>query len=316
MRCLVTGAAGFIGSRLSARLVADGHSVVGLDDLSTGSQDNLVDVSEADFVVGDLRDEDTVRRVAQGCEVIYHLGAVRSVPLSIAYPALTTDVNIRGTLNVLIAAHAEEARVVFASSSSVYGQQKRYPLRETMTPRPRSPYAASKLAGEAYCETWWRSYSVPTVALRYFNVYGPRQDPISEYAVVVPKFILSCLSGSAPVIHGDGEQARDFTYVEDAVEGSVLAGHASQDAWGRVFNIGGGRTPMSVNRLLEKIADLTETAPEPLHEPPREGDVRLTHADLSLAESALGYRPSVGIDEGLERSVTWFAKHLAVGARA
>lgn len=306
MRCLVTGAAGFIGSRLSVRLIAEGHDVIGFDDLSTGSLDNLSDAPEVDLQIGDLRDEASVWDVARDRDVIFHLGAVRSVPRSMEEPGSTTDVNVRGTANVLIAAARSGSLVVSASSSSVYGEQDRYPLVETMTPDPRSPYAVSKLAGEAFCRTWGHAFGVRTVSLRYFNVYGPRQDPSSQYAVVVPIFALACLTGDRPVIHGDGEQARDFTYIDDAIEATVRAAHADGRAWGRVFNVGGGRTPTSVNELLRKIAALTGSEVYPLHGPPREGDVRLTHADLAAVERVVGYHPKWSIDDGLAQVVEWF----------
>jgi UDP-N-acetylglucosamine/UDP-N-acetyl-alpha-D-glucosaminouronate 4-epimerase len=259
MRWLVTGAAGFIGSHLCRRLIADGEDVVGLDDLSDGKLENLADLPEVRFVEADLRDEATVSDVTSGCDVVLHQGAMRSVPRSIAEPAKTTDVNVRGTLNVLLSAREHGARVVFASSSSVYGDRDTFPLREDMAPLPRSPYAASKLAGEAYCRTWWLSFGVPTLSLRYFNVYGPGQDPANRYAAVVPLFILACLDGRAPEIHGDGEQARDFTYIDDVVEANLLAARATEDAFGRVLNIGGGREPTSVNEILRIVARLTGT---------------------------------------------------------
>jgi nucleoside-diphosphate-sugar epimerase len=316
MRCLVTGAAGFIGSHLSIRLCREGHEVVGLDDLSEGSLDNLAEVPEVTFVEGDLRDEEIVRQAARGCEVIFHQGAVRSVPRSMAMPGLTTEVNVLGTLNVLLAAGEHSARVVSASSSSVYGDQEEFPLQESMTPLPRSPYATSKLAGEVYCSSWWRTFRTPAISLRYFNVYGPRQDPSSEYATVVPRFVLACMRGEQPVIHGDGDQARDFTYVDDAVEANLLAARAPEEACGRAFNVGGGRKPTSVNELLGLIAGLTETEPDPVHTDPRPGDVRLTDADVSAAERLLGYRPQVAIDEGLARTVAWFQEHHSETSRS
>ena len=306
MRMLVTGAAGFIGSHLCRRLVADGHEVVGLDDLSDGKLENLADVPNVRFVEADLRDEEAVRAAADGSAVVFHQGAMRSVPRSIAQPEATTDVNVRGTLNVLLAARDARANVVFASSSSVYGDQQTFPLREDMAPLLRSPYAASKLAGEAFCRSWWLSFGVPAVSLRYFNVYGPGQDPANEYAAVVPRFVMACLTGTAPEVHGDGEQSRDFTYIDDVVEANVLAGRAPEAARGRVLNVGGGREPTSVNRILEIAAGLTGASPDPVHTPAREGDVRRTEADVSLARRLIGYDPKVDIEEGLRRTVEWF----------
>jgi nucleoside-diphosphate-sugar epimerase len=306
MRVLVTGVAGFIGSHLAARLVADGHDVVGLDDMSDGSQENLARADGIRFVNADLRDPPAVAAAAASCEVIFHQGAKRSVPRSIKEPELFTDVNVRGTLNVLLAAHREGARVVAASSSSVYGDQDRFPLVESMFPRPRSPYAASKLAGEAYYRSFWLSMGVRAIGLRYFNVYGPGQDPASEYAAVVPRFVLACLTGGAPVIHGDGEQARDFTYIDDVVEANLLAGRAPDEAQGLTFNVGGGARPTSVNQVLRMIAEITGTRPKPAFEPPRAGDVRHTEADVSLAHDLFGYTPRVGIAEGLRRTVDHF----------
>jgi UDP-glucose 4-epimerase len=233
-------------------------------------------------------------------------------------PGDVTDVNVRGTLNVLMAAHRWGARVVFASSSSAYGDQSELPLNETLTPRPQSPYAASKVAGEAYCGTWTRAFGIPTVSLRYFNVYGPGQDSSSEYAVVVPKFIVACLTGHRPIVHGDGDQARDFTFIDDAVKANVLAAQAPRPAWGRAINVGGGGAPTSINTLLALVGELTSTRPDPIHGPPRPGDVRMTEADISLATELLGFRPRVGLREGLRRTVEWFSAEIgeqAVPAR-
>jgi UDP-glucose 4-epimerase len=306
LRCLVTGAAGFIGSHLCIRLVAEGHQVIGFDNLSEGSTSNLKDAPEVDLIEGDLRSENDVHMAARGCEVLFHQGAMRSVPRSMEIPGTTTDVNVRGTLNILLAARDEAASVVFASSSSVYGDQKVFPLREDLRPGPLSPYASSKFAAEIYCETWWRAFGVPTVSLRYFNVYGPRQDPTNEYATVVPRFVLACLQGDRPIIYGDGNQARDFTFIDDTVEANLLAARAGEDAFGRAFNIGGGERPTSVNELLEKIARLTSSTPTPVYKPPRPGDVLLTEADVSRANAGIGYKPQVSIDAGLTRTVEWF----------
>jgi nucleoside-diphosphate-sugar epimerase len=307
MKALVTGGAGFIGSHLVRRLVADGHEVRALDDLSDAAPDNLEGVREVEIIQADLRDARAVLESARGAEVIFHQGAKRSVPRSIKEPRLTTEVNVNGTLNVLMAAVEIDARVVFASSSSVYGEQDTFPLREDMAPLPRSPYAASKLAGEAYCRAWTRSWGVPTVSMRYFNVYGPRQDPLSEYAAVIPRFILACLDHTRPEIQGTGEQARDFTYIDDVVEANVLAAYAGEGAWGRVLNVGGGGRPTSVNELLAMISIETGFEPDPVHTAPREGDVFWTEADVSLAKEVLGYRPAVPIDEGVRKTVEWFS---------
>jgi nucleoside-diphosphate-sugar epimerase len=309
-RALVTGAAGFIGSHLARRLVADGVEVVGLDDLSDGSLENLRDVPEARFIEADLCDEQAVAVAAQGCSAIYHQGAKRSVPRSMEQPGLTTDVNVRGTLNVLLAARDAGAVVVAASSSSVYGDQSEFPLRESMTPAPRSPYAASKLAPEVYCAGIGLSYGVPTVALRYFNVYGPGQDPESEYAAVVPRFAVACLTGARPEVHGDGEQSRDFTYIDDVVEANLRSARSPSEAHGRAFNIGGGGEPTSVNGLLALVAEAAGVVPDPMHTGTRAGDVRMTQADVSLAERLLGFTPSVPIDEGVRRTVEWFRAAL------
>jgi UDP-glucose 4-epimerase len=303
---MVTGAAGFIGSHLCRRLVAEGSEVVGFDDLSEGSLDNLRDLPEVRVVEADLRDEAAVAGAASGCRAILHQGGKRSVPRSMEEPALFADVNVRGTLNVLLAARDAGAVVVSASSSSVYGDQTTFPLHEGLTPRPRSPYAASKLATEVYCAGLWRSYGVPAISARYFNVYGPGQDPISEYAAVIPRFVVACMTGTRPVIHGDGEQARDFTYIDDAVEANLLASRAPADAYGLALNVGGGAAPTSVNRTLQIIAGYVGVSPDPVFEPSRPGDVRLTDADVSLARDRIGYKPRVGIEEGLLRTVEFF----------
>jgi nucleoside-diphosphate-sugar epimerase len=316
-RILVTGGAGFIGSHLCRRLVAEGDDVVVLDDLSEGTLENLRDLPEVRFVEGDIRDGAVVMDAARGCSGILHHAAKRSVPRSMREPVLTTDVNVRGTLNVLLSAREHGAVLVSASSSSVYGDQDVFPLHEGMDPRPRSPYAASKLAAEVYCSAMWIADGMRSVSLRYFNVFGPGQDPASEYAAVIPRFIVACLDGARPVVYGDGEQARDFTYIDDVVSANLLALEAPDVAFGRAFNIGGGARPTSVNRLLQLVAAQCDVTPDPVYEPPREGDVLLTEADISSAADAFGYHPTVPIEDGLRRTVDAFraaSDHVALGA--
>jgi UDP-glucose 4-epimerase len=307
VRVLVTGAAGFIGSHLCRRLVAEGSQVVGFDNLSAGDPANLADVPEVLLVEADLRDGDAVADAARGCDAILHHAARKSVPLSVQEPEEFVEVNVRGTLNVLLAAREGPATAVFASSSSVYGDQEIFPLREDAQPRPRSPYAATKLAGEALFGSWWHSYRVPTITLRYFNVYGPGQDPASEYAAVIPRFVTACLTGATPVVYGDGKQGRDFTYIDDVVDANLLALRAPERAFGRVLNAGAGRPPTTINQLLELVARHAGASPEPVHEPPREGDIRRSEADIALARELIGYAPEVSIDEGIRRTVEWFA---------
>lgn len=307
---MVTGAAGFIGSHLSRRLVAEGHDVVAFDDLSEGSMANLADIHELRFERGDICDADTLTRVTRGCDVLFHQAARKSVQRSVEDPDAFHRVNVGGTFNVLEAAREAGAAVVIASSSSVFGDQERYPLTEDMEPRPRSPYAATKLAGEAYARAWSSSLGVPTIALRYFNVYGPGQDPASPYAAVIPRFVSACLSGDRPTIFGDGEQARDFTYIDDVVEANLLAARMPEPARGRVLNAGGGRAPTSVNELLASIARITRSTPEPAYAPPREGDIRRSEADVSLARQLIGYDPRIDIEGGLRRTVAWFERDV------
>ncbi|MCX7751745.1 MAG: SDR family oxidoreductase [Blastocatellia bacterium] len=305
---LVTGGAGFIGSHVVERLVALGHRVRVLDDLSEGRRENLAAVwDRIEFLEGDVRDPEVVRRAVVGVDYVLHQAALRSVPRSVEDPMATTAVNVLGTVNLLQAAReAGVRRVVFASSSSVYGETSELPLRESQPPRPVSPYAVSKLAGEQYCAVFTRLYGMETVSLRYFNVFGPRQDPRSEYAAVIPRFILAALRGEPLEIHGDGLQSRDFTYVENVVEANVRAATQPGIA-GEVFNIGCGQrySVLEVKAHLERIFGRSLPA---RHTPPRKGDVRHTQADMSKAEAGLGYRPLVSFEEGLRRTVEFFAE--------
>jgi UDP-glucose 4-epimerase len=304
---LITGGAGFIGSNVAVSLAAQGREVRVLDDLSTGSASNLEEAgAEVELRTGDVRDRDAIRRAVAGCDVVFHFAALPRVARSIADPSGTHDVNVTGTLNVLLAARdAGVRRVVYASSSSIYGDTPTLPKHEDMAPLPRSPYAAGKLSGEAYCRAFASVYALETVALRFFNVFGPRQDPTSEYAAVIPRFITRMLAGQHPQIYGDGRQSRDFTYIDNVVDGCVRAAAGGPESSGQVMNVACGERitlldlVAAINRLLE-----TNLAPE-LAEP-RAGDVRHSLAAIEKAAELIGYRPSVSVYDGLARTVTWF----------
>ncbi|HEU5321256.1 MAG TPA: SDR family oxidoreductase [Methylomirabilota bacterium] len=308
---LVTGGAGFIGSHLVERLLVSGERDVRVfDDFSTGREANLAFASRypgrLQVVRGDVRDLAAVERSAAGAHVVFHQAAMRSVPRSVADPLGANAHNVVGTLHVLEAARrAGVRRVVYASSSSVYGDRPELPKREDQPPAPVSPYAVSKAAAEQYAAVWSRLYGVQTVGLRYFNVFGPRQDPASEYAAVIPRFILWALSGQPLEVHGDGTQSRDFTYIDNVVEANCLAAEAP-DAAGEVFNVGCG----SRVSLLEIVDRLEHRLGRPLarrHTPARPGDVPHTLADVTKAKRLLGYTPLVGFDEGFRRTVDHFA---------
>lgn len=309
---LVTGGAGFIGSHLAERLARDGHAVRVLDDFSAGSEANLATFRERIEVVrGDIGNLDVVREAVRDVEVVFHQAALGSVPRSVADPLTTHEVNITGTLNVLLAARdAGVRRLVYASSSSVYGETPELPKRETMSPQPLSPYALSKLAGEHYISVFKEVYGFEAVALRYFNIFGPRQDPNSHYAAVMPKFATALLEGRRPTIYGDGLQSRDFTYVENVVEANLRASEAA-DVAGRVFNVAcGGR--YTLLDLLEKMKTFLGSSVEPLHEAARAGDVRDSQAAIDAAQAAFDYRVFVDFEEGLRRTVEWYKSAYAV----
>lgn len=305
--CLVTGGAGFIGSNLSRELLKKGHSVRVLDNFSTGRHENLADVKDRiDLQVGDLRDDDALFNAVMGVRYIFHVGALPSVIRSVEDPQTTHDVNITGTLKLLLAAReAGVERVILSSSSSVYGDTPTLPKREDMLPNPLSPYALSKLAGEHYLRIFNELYGLRTYSLRYFNVFGPHQDPASHYAAVIPLFIDALRRDQAPTIHGDGEQTRDFTFVDDVVAGNMCCMEAPDDAAGGAFNLAWGyRT--SVNELAARIAVLMGKDIEPVHQDPRPGDVRDSQADSTRARKMLGWNPTVEFEDGLRRTVEWF----------
>jgi UDP-glucose 4-epimerase len=304
----VTGGGGFIGGHLVERLCADGWKVRVVDDFSSGKQENLAAVAaDIELHRGDIRDAELLARVLRGVEVVFHEAAMASVPRSVAEPVRTNSVNVDGTLDVLEASRrAGVRRVVYAASSSAYGDTPELPKLETMPATPLSPYALQKYTGEVYCRLYTQLYGLETVALRYFNVYGPRQDPKSEYAAVIPKFITACLRGEGPTIFGDGEQTRDFTMVYDAVQANLLAADAPR-ASGSVCNVAAGART-SLNQLFDAIRAETGTSAMPHYAPPREGDVRDSLASLARTRELLGYEPRVSLREGLRITIESFAR--------
>ena len=306
---LVTGGGGFIGSNLAEAILENGDSVRVLDDFSTGRRENLDEApawaraggGTFEVVEGDIRDADTCRAATEGADYVLHQAAIPSVQRSIEDPASSNAVNVTGTLNLLLAARdAGVKRFVSASSSSLYGESEVLPKVETMTPRPISPYALQKLAGETYCRLFHSLWGVPTVALRYFNVFGPRQDPGSEYSAVVPRFVTAIKTGKRPIIYGDGQQTRDFTFVSNAVRANLQACEAGKAALGEAYNVACGFR-ISLNRLVEILAGLAGVPVEPEYAAPRPGDIRDSLADISKAGELMGFRPEVGVDEGLRR---------------
>jgi nucleoside-diphosphate-sugar epimerase len=305
---LITGGAGFIGGHLAERLLAEGWSVRVLDDFSSGRESNLAGCGgRVDLVRGDVCDRDTLARALDGAEVVFHHAAVASVPRSVAEPLRTNSVNLGGTLLVLETARAAGVRrVVYAASSAAYGDDPTQPKGESMRATPLSPYALQKFAGEEYCRLYDALHGLETVSLRYFNVYGPRQDPESEYAAVIPRFVTAALSGAAAEIYGDGEQTRDFVFVGDAVEANLLAADA-KTASGRMVNIASGRRT-SLNQLWEEICDLVGVTLDARYAAPRPGDVRDSLASVEQAGKLLGYEPSVDLREGLRQTIESFRK--------
>jgi UDP-glucose 4-epimerase len=312
MKTLVTGGAGFIGSNLVERLLTLGHEVVVLDNFATGRRENLAWQRDVEVVEGDIRSYERVHTAVRGCEAVFHQAALPSVPRSVQDPLTSTEANVTGTLNVLLNARdAGVRRVLYASSSSIYGANPELPKHERLAPEPMSPYAVSKLAGEGFCRSFSRIYGLDAVALRYFNVFGPRQDPNSQYAAVIPNFVTVCLEGRAAKIFGDGEQSRDFTYVDNVVDANLAAMEAGPDVTGRVYNVACGER-ITLNALLREIQSLTGTEIEPVYDAERAGDVRHSLADISAAERDFGYRPSIGLREGLRRVIELLASEREV----
>lgn len=313
MKYLVTGGAGFIGSNLTEALLLRGESVVVLDNFSTGLRHNLRPFRKFGdrfkLIEGDLRDLDTCREACRAVDYVLHQGALGSVPRSIAHPLTTNENNVTGTLNIFIAARDEGVkRVVFASSSSVYGNSKTLPKVETMIPAPISPYAASKNICEMYGSIFYDLYGIEIIALRYFNVFGRRQDPNSAYAAVIPLFVKALLNNQRPKIFGDGKQSRDFSYIDNVIEANILASQAPDNACGKVFNIACGRQTALID-LYHKICDLLDIHIEPKYEPSRAGDVKHSLADIALAKKHLGYEAKIDVFTGLELAIDWYKEN-------
>jgi UDP-N-acetylglucosamine 4-epimerase len=323
---LITGGAGFIGSTIAATLLKKGERVRILDNFSSGKKENLLLVPETagsaiEVIEGDIRDLEICRRAVRGVDYVLHHAALISVPQSTKNPALANDINITGALNMLLAARDEGVRrFILASSCAVYGdgtsdvsspmdETSFAPVNESMRPRPLSPYALGKLAGEEYCRIFYELYGLETIALRYFNVFGPKQDPASEYAAVIPKFIIALLSGKSPIIFGDGEQTRDFIYVDDVVRANLLACKAPGAAAGKTFNVACGRR-VSVNALLNELKSILDMNLIPVYEDARPGDIRHSWADITLARKLLGFEPGSSLRDALSQTANWAKKTL------
>ena len=307
---LITGIGGFIGSSLARELLARGEQVRGVDNFSTGKRENLVDISgRIDLHESDIIDLDAMHKACAGVDYVLHQAAIPSVPKSVLDPLGSNRANVDGTVNVLIAARdAKVKRVVYAASSSAYGDTPTLPKHEGMKPDPISPYAVAKLASEQYMISFYRCYQLETVSLRYFNIFGPRQDPSSAYSGVLARFITQMLRGEQPTINGDGEQSRDFTYIDNAVEANLLACTApAAKAAGQVFNVATGRR-VSLNETFKALQSLTSFSGQPKYGPERGGDIKHSLADISKAEAGLGYKPKVDFEEGLRRTVEWYRK--------
>jgi nucleoside-diphosphate-sugar epimerase len=305
---LITGIGGFIGSSLARALLSRGESVRGVDNFATGRRQNIAEILDRiDFHEADILDLDAMRTVCAGADFVLHQAAIPSVPKSVIDPLASNRANVDGTVNVLVAARdAKVKRVVYAASSSAYGDTPTLPKHEGMAPNPISPYAVAKLASEHYMTSFYRCYGLETVSLRYFNIFGPRQDPSSPYSGVMAKFITQMLRGEQPTIFGDGEQSRDFTYIDNAVEANLLACRApTSQAAGKMCNVATGRR-VTLNEMFRALQGLTGYSGEPKYGPERGGDIKHSLADISKAEARLGYKPKVGFEEGLEKTVEWY----------
>jgi len=305
MKYLITGGAGFIGSNIAEKLVEKGEDVRILDNFSTGRRENIAPLlDKIELIEGDIRDLPTVKEAVKGIDYILHQGAIPSVPRSIASPIESNEANANGTLNLLVAARDEGVkRMVYASSSSVYGDTPELPKKEDMRPNPLSPYAVAKLAGEHYCQVFFKIYGLETVCLRYFNVFGPRQDPTSQYAAVVPKFITAILLGKSPTIYGDGLQSRDFIYIENVICANLLATQ-SPEAPGKVYNMACQKR-FTLLELIDVLNGILDTKIKPVHADPKPGDVKHSVADITRAKNELGFNVEVDFKEGLKRTIDW-----------
>ncbi len=312
MKYLITGGAGFIGSNLARYVLGKGHDVVVLDNFATGKRENLTEIlDKITLIEGDIRDRAIVDKAVQGCTAIFHEGALGSVPRSVDNPVLSHDVNVNGTLTVLESARANGVkRIVFAASSSAYGEQEESPKVENMPVLPISPYAASKVACEAYLQAYAAAYGMETVSLRYFNVFGPMQDPFGAYAAVIPAFVSRILKKERPVVFGDGEQTRDFCYIENVCNANWLAANApAENCDGKPMNIA-CHAAVSLNQILDKLKSLMKSDIQAIYKPTRAGDIKHSLANVDLAQKKIGYKPLVFFDEGLERAINWYTENL------
>ncbi len=307
---LVTGGAGFIGSNIVDRLLKEGHKVKVVDNFLTGRRENLRGViKDIELVEGDIRDLELMKKITKGMDYVIHQAAFRSVPKSVDNPTLTNDINITGTLNTLLAAKAAHVnRVVYASSSSCYGETHKFPQRIDSVPNPISPYAVSKLTGEYYCKVFYAVYGLETISLRYFNVFGPRQNPESKYSTVIPAFIFRMLKDKPPMIDGDGLQSRDFTFVDNVVEANVKSAFADIDCAGKAYNVARGES-YSILDIVHHLNKLMKKDITPKFGPPRPGDVKKTQADITSLKTELKVQPKVGFIEGLKRTLEWFLEN-------